>query len=118
MTSARNLSRPPQLGQISTSARSLSTGLFNTCVALESGRVYCWGDNQYGQLGNNDIADSTVPVQVSNISNASLVRIGSAHACALLTDQTVQCWGYNASGQLGNGTTVGSRIPVSVVNLP
>jgi len=54
---------------------------------------------------------STSPIEITGISNAIGVAVGSAHACALLPGGTVQCWGGNYSGQLGRGGTDESDQP-------
>ena len=88
------------------------------------GTARCWGDNVYGQLGNNSTTDSSVPVKVVNPSNAAQALTGIAsvspglgfHSCALMQDGTARCWGQNAAGALGNNTTSNSSVPVTVVN--
>ena len=73
------------------------------------------GDNAAGQLGNGTYTSSSVPVSVSNITNATAVTSGYDHTCVLLSSGSVQCWEYNADGEFGNGTSgnLGS-IPVAV----
>jgi prepilin-type N-terminal cleavage/methylation domain-containing protein len=87
------------------------------CALISNGTVRCWGRNDYGQLGNGTTTDSSTPVQVSGITNATQVSLGAAHACARLADSTVRCWGYNFYGQLGNGTNTNSTVPVTVTGL-
>jgi alpha-tubulin suppressor-like RCC1 family protein len=86
-------------------------GWHNTCGLASNGKVYCWGRNQYGQLGNNNsaITQSLIPIAVDTSSASSLygktvksIAVGSYHTCALATDNTINCWGYNTNGQLGN----------------
>lgn len=36
----------------------------HACALQEGGRVFCWGDNSVGQLGDDSTADSDVPVAV------------------------------------------------------
>jgi hypothetical protein len=76
--------------------------------------VRCWGDNQYGQLGNGTIIPSPTPVTVSGITTAVAIEAGIFHMCALLQDGTVRCWGRGEEGRLGNGTTTNSSTPVTV----
>lgn len=86
--------------------------------ALESdGTVRAWGDNTYGQLGNNSTTDSLVPVQVSNLTSVMAIAGGDSTGYALKADGTVWAWGYNSHGQLGNNSTNSSKVPVMVSNL-
>jgi alpha-tubulin suppressor-like RCC1 family protein len=99
------------------SATIVSAGAMFACLTRSDGTVQCWGRNNLGQLGNgdNNLADSAVPVAVTGVTNASDVAGGDEHACALLRDGRVQCWGAADSGQLGDGTTTGfSNVPVTV----
>lgn len=89
-------------------------------LALSSdGKVYAWGDNQYGQLGNGNNTLSRVPVEVSlpvGIT-ATAIAAGRNHALALGNDGNVYAWGQGTSGELGNGATSDSNVPL-VVSLP
>ncbi|MFB9238252.1 RHS repeat-associated core domain-containing protein [Plantactinospora siamensis] len=90
-----------------------------TGYALKSdGTVWAWGDNYFGQLGNNSTAArSLTPVQVSGLTGVTAIAAQSSGGYALKSDGTVWAWGYNASGQLGNGTTTNSKVPVKVSGL-
>ena len=81
---------------------------------MTDGTVRCWGENDFGQLGNGTTAASTTPVQVAGIAGALNVSAGWRHTCALLGDGTVQCWGQNQFAQLGDGTTTSRTTPVPV----
>ena len=85
----------------------------HSCSVLSSGKVNCWGDNPYGQLGNDSLTLSNVPVEVSGITNAVGVSVGMSHSCAVLSSGKVNCWGEN-DGQLGNNSTTQSKVPVEV----
>ena len=86
----------------------------HTCALLAGGTIECWGYNDDGELGNGTTTDSTTPVQVSSITNATQVSAGGFQTCALLSGGTVECWGYNYYGELGNGTKTDSSAPVQV----
>ena len=86
-------------------AVSVALGSTFGCAATRAGKVLCFGDNTYGQLGAQLRSDrSDKPVVVSGIAGAKRVYASDSQACALLTDATVRCWGRNDSGQTG-GTT-------------
>jgi alpha-tubulin suppressor-like RCC1 family protein len=82
------------------------------------GQAYCWGFNQYGEVGNgNTDTPQTTPVPVSNMGHVTAVVAGQTHACAIALSGLVHCWGANESGQLGNNSTSQSSKPVSVSGL-
>lgn len=100
-----------------TNATAISVGEEHACAILADQTVRCWGRNHVGQLGNNTIADSNVPVRVGGatpLQNVAALASGNAHTCAVLTNGTVQCWGANSSRQLGDGTITGRLTPVAV----
>lgn len=72
------------------------------CAVFASHAVWCWGTNQYGQVGQPPTSDVLPPTQVPGISDAVAVRAGTSFACVLKTDGTVACWGSNNEGQLGH----------------
>lgn len=82
-----------------------------------SGRVYAWGANATGQLGNGTTTSSPVPVQTTSLTNISAVAAGASHSLALKADGTVWSWGNNNDGQLGNGTTTNASTPGLVPSL-
>jgi alpha-tubulin suppressor-like RCC1 family protein len=95
-------------------ARQVVGGDLHACALIAGGRVQCWGDNSYGELGDGTETERTAPVAVTGITTATQVSAGGDHTCALLTGGSVACWGYNGDGQLGDGTTTDRLRPVPV----
>jgi len=93
-------------------------GMSHTCALLQSGGAKCWGDGQFGQLGNSKL-DSPVPTPVSVLgfagAGATQLTAGTRHTCALLTDASVHCWGENNAGELGLGYTSAASLTVPQV---
>lgn len=96
---------------------AIAGGGTHSLALSNDGQVWAWGYNAFGQLGNNTTADSTIPVQVSNLTNAIAIAGGDGYSLALKNDGTVWAWGLNNNGQLGNNTTTNSKIPTQVNNL-
>ncbi len=94
----------------------VSTGDRFTCADGLDGKVYCWGRNDYGQLGNNSTTASNVPVAVHAPDSVTFTRVstGDRFTCADGLDGKVYCWGRNDYGQLGNNSTTASNVPVAV----
>ncbi len=73
-------------------------------LALTSdGTVWAWGDNYYGQLGDDTIWESVTPIPVTGLSDVVGVAAGYGHSLALKGDGTVWAWGDEYYGQLGDG---------------
>ena len=80
-----------------------------------SGRAARRGPIVKAGYGSSSTCDSSTPVSVSYITNATKVAIAGQHACALLSTGNVQCWGNQSNGELGNGLSSSwSNTPVSV----
>ena len=115
---AEMIPTPVEVSGIS-SAISVTAGSKHSCALLENGKVYCWGANQQGQLGNGSTSEEPVsePVNVEGLSESVVaVRAGHRYTCALLESGEVSCWGFNTKGQLGNGSRSGQPVssPVDV----
>jgi len=88
------------------------------CALITAGGVKCWGDNYYGQLGDNSITQCLTLVNVSGfVSGVVAITVGGFYTCALITAGGVKCWGNNFSGQLGDNTTIQRLMPVNVSGL-
>jgi alpha-tubulin suppressor-like RCC1 family protein len=88
-----------------------------TSTPMRSGRVWAWGQNKFGQLGNGTTKDCPNPLPVPGLDGVMAVAGGYGRTVALKSDGTVVAWGMNNVGQLGDGTTTGRLSPVAVPGL-
>jgi len=96
------------------SVQSIAVGGAFSCAVLGPGKVYCWGNNLFGQLGNGSEVHSVDPLPIPGLPDAPITALstGGGHACAIAQGD-VWCWGNNQFGQLGIGQS-GNPSPVAV----
>lgn len=110
-------------GDLST-VSAISEGFWTTC-ALSAGHAYCWGHDNYGQLGNgtatpdaHDVPDEvTTAAGTGYLSTVTAISAGPTNSSCAVSAGNAYCWGLNSSGELGNGTETNSRTPAEVVGV-
>ena len=93
----------------------------STCALLETGRIMCWGNNQFGYLGDGTTEDREQPTPVIGLDDVVIVKVSmnSRPTCALTEDGRAFCWGDNRTGAIGNGTlSQREPTPSEVIDLP
>ncbi len=97
-------------------ATRIVAGTDLSCAVLDDGSAWCWGYNNYGQLGNGSTQSADRPQQVL-ASGVTDISAADSHVCAV-QNGAVKCWGWNQRGQLGNGTAGNvSATPVAATGL-
>lgn len=96
---------------------SVSAGLGHSLALDYLGRVWSWGLNSDGQLGDATRTRRLAPVLVAQASDVVAIAAGSVHSLALRSDGTVLAWGGNLGAQLGDGTNSGRTRPVVITGL-
>ena len=103
----------PSLGD----ALAVAAGDRFSCALTGSGAVSCWGNNEFGQLGDGTNTTRSTPVPVVGLATGvTAIAARGEHACALV-DSRVRCWGANNDGQLGDGTMTERPAPVEVAGI-
>src|SRR5207248_2880670 len=80
----------------------------------DAGKLWCWGFNGEGELGNGSFMDEHVPVPVASTDQWTAIAVGRHHACGIKADGTMWCWGDNSTNQLGNNLGGQSTTPIVV----
>ncbi|MBI4775893.1 MAG: hypothetical protein HY788_17255 [Deltaproteobacteria bacterium] len=88
----------------------LAAGGFHAMALYDDGEIFSWGNNEFGQLGNNAWGPGifeTLPVQVvaGALAPAKKIAAGTAHSIAVAEQSTcsrgaVYTWGSNSVNQL------------------
>lgn len=78
----------------------MSSGLYDVCGRQRTGTLWCWGYNNYGELGLGDTTNRSTPVRVGSSTTWTTVSLGYYHSCAQRAD--------------GNGTTTNVNTPTQL----
>lgn len=75
--------------------QSISAGEESTCGLTTTGIGYCWGNNDFGQLGNGTQASAAAPTPIS-VGGAPVTQLSliDRQGCAVTTTPMILCWGY------------------------
>ena len=96
---------------------SLAVGAAHNCVVDQVGTVWCWGENDHNEAGQNPglpcplggdsepCQDVPIPTPVASDLSAISVVSGDEFSCAIDDLSELRCWGDNSLGELGIGTT-------------
>ncbi len=105
-------------------AAAVSEGATATC-AVSAGQTYCWGHDNYGQLGGGTATpgphelpvDVVTAAGVGPLSTVTGISAGPTNSTCAVSAAHAYCWGLGSSGQLGDGTTTSSATPVEVLGV-
>ena len=103
--------------------KQASCGLNHTAAIKTDGTLWCWGHNNYGQLGINSTVRKSSPVQtITGGTDWKQVSCGHHHTAAIKNDGSLWLWGKNDAfiddnhkGALGDNTTINKSSPVQTI---
>jgi alpha-tubulin suppressor-like RCC1 family protein len=93
----------------------IAAGANYTMGIKNNGTLWAWGENTFGQYGNNTVVDSYIPIQVGTLTNWRSINLGIVHTSGFkITDDRLWIWGDDNQDVLGNGTNSNSLIPFTI----
>ena len=110
--------QPTSVVGLSSGVVAVAAGDAHTCALTDAGAVRCWGNNQYGELGDGIGWQRLTPYAVSGLgSGIRAIAAGANYSCAITDAGGAKCWGQNQNGQLGDGSQFPRNVPTDVVGL-
>lgn len=64
-----------------------------TCARRKDGAVLCWGDNEFGQLGDPSLPFGPTPRIIAAATGAQELAAGGSFGCARMATGSLSCWG-------------------------
>ncbi len=109
-----NVTSPASIFPSGSQVIAVAAGTSHTCAVVNGG-LQCWGNDNFGQLGNAAGGDVNSPMEIIPLnSGVTAVATGLYHSCAIRSG-ALQCWGGDSFGQQGNGNPTGNvDSPVTV----
>ncbi|MDD5529694.1 MAG: FlgD immunoglobulin-like domain containing protein [bacterium] len=92
---------------------AISAGTMHSLALKSDSTVWAWGDNSYGEIGDNTNGNKRdQPVRTNLLTNVIAIAAGMQYSLALKSDDTVWAWGNNGCGELGDNSTTDRDQPV------
>jgi alpha-tubulin suppressor-like RCC1 family protein len=104
---------PLQVGT-ETNWQTLAVGASHVIGLQTNGKLYAWGSNTSGPLGDGTVITKTTPVAIQPAFSWTSIAAGTSFSAAIRADGTLWTWGINTNGQLGQGNTTSSTVPIQV----
>lgn len=85
----------------------IAPGGAHTCALDNNQKIWCWGANNVGQIGNGEAGAAVFALEPTMITPQEdvdflSVSSGAYHSCGVMTTGSILCWGGNYSKQISN----------------
>ncbi|QVK16776.1 DUF5011 domain-containing protein [Mycoplasmatota bacterium] len=93
-------------------------GCTHSSAITSEGRIFTWGNNNYGQLGDGTTTNKSIPTEITIGVGETIteVSLGYSHSSAITSEGRIFTWGMNYYGQLGDGTSIDKNIPIEITS--
>ena len=105
------------LCQSSSYIKNISAGYHYSLILTNTGQIYAFGRNEYGQLGLGDNIAKNAPTLIPTLNQIVQIAAGGDHSLVLSNTGQIYAFGYNGDGQLGLGNNYHKNIPTLIPNL-
>lgn len=101
---------------------SIAAGSSHSALLTKEGRLFLWGRNVYGQVGDQTNTSKNTPVEITSSFNLTTnekitsISLGWGHSAAITSHGRVFTWGFNTFGQLGNNSTADESKPIEITS--
>ena len=99
-----------------------SLGGSHSSVITSEGRIFTWGKNDSGQLGDGTTSDILTPNNITDDFSLNIeekiieISLGQTHSAAITSEGRIFTWGFNFGGKLGDGTTENRTNPTDITS--
>ncbi len=120
-TFGNNTTTPVLVVSLLPKAKAIAAGYYHSMALSTTGKVYAWGYDGNGQLGNGTTNPNNynyaIPVPVSNLSGVTAIGAGWYHSLAVAAGGSVWGWGDGGNGQLGTGNNTSVNVPAQALGV-
>lgn len=98
---------------------TIEAGWYHTCIFTESGKTWCLGRGDYGELGSGTTLGGRIwraPLVAEGVRFSSIAA-GIAGTCGLQTNGRVWCWGGLNWGSQGTGAVNATLFPALIAQV-
>ena len=101
---------------------SIAAGSSHSALLTKEGRLFLWGRNVYGQVGDQTNTSKHTPVEITSSFNLTTnekitaITLGWGHSAAITSNGRVFTWGFNTFGQLGNNALEDEHQPIEITS--